>query len=84
MWQYYYIYLPKHKNGACNTHWDFFFFSNFSGNNGIVFINFYADWCRFSNMLAPAWDEAADKVKNMYPEEGKVVIGKVDCDSESK
>ena len=28
-----------------------------------VFLNFYADWCRFSNMLAPIWDEGADKVR---------------------
>ena len=28
-----------------------------------VFINFYADWCRFSNMLSPIWDEFADKAK---------------------
>ena len=31
--------------------------------NEFVFINFYADWCRFSNMLAPIWDEFADKAK---------------------
>ena len=28
-----------------------------------VMINFYADWCRFSNMLSPIWDEFADKAK---------------------
>ena len=26
-------------------------------NNDLVLINFYADWCRFSNMLAPIWDQ---------------------------
>jgi endoplasmic reticulum resident protein 44 len=31
-------------------------------NNEFVFINFYADWCRFSNLLAPIWDEGADKI----------------------
>ena len=31
-------------------------------NNEFVFINFYADWCRFSNLLAPVWDEGAEKI----------------------
>lgn len=32
-----------------------------------MFVNFYADWCRFSQILAPVFDEAAKKVKDMYP-----------------
>jgi len=52
-------------------------------DNEFVFINFYADWCRFSNMLSPVWDEAADKAIKEFPEKGKVVFGKVDCDKES-
>jgi len=51
-------------------------------NNEFVFINFYADWCRFSNMLAPVWDEAAEKAEKEIPEKGKVVFAKVDCDKE--
>jgi len=50
-------------------------------NNDLVLINFYADWCRFSNMLAPVWDEGADKVAAQL-EGMKVVMGKVDCDKE--
>ena len=50
-------------------------------NNDLVLINFYADWCRFSNMLAPIWDEGADKVAAQLPGV-KVVLGKVDCDKE--
>ena len=51
-------------------------------DNEFVFINFYADWCRFSNMLAPIWDEGADKISSEMA--GKsVVVGKVDCDKES-
>ncbi|GLH01072.1 Protein disulfide-isomerase [Gryllus bimaculatus] len=50
--------------------------------NELVFINFYADWCRFSNMLAPIFDDAADKVAAEFPEPGQVVMGKVDCDRE--
>ncbi|KAF7272095.1 endoplasmic reticulum protein 44 [Rhynchophorus ferrugineus] len=52
-------------------------------SNELVFINFYADWCRFSNMLMPIFDEAADAIKKEFPEAGKVVMGKVDCDKES-
>jgi len=49
----------------------------------MVFINFYADWCRFSNMLAPIWDEAADKINEKFKDRpGKVAVGKVDCDKE--
>lgn len=52
------------------------------GDNELVMLNFYADWCRFSNMLAPIWDEAADKVAQEFPNPGQVVLGKVDCDKE--
>ncbi|KAJ8676476.1 hypothetical protein QAD02_012263 [Eretmocerus hayati] len=52
-------------------------------SNELVFINFYAEWCRFSNLLAPVFDEAADKVRDAFPQPGKVVIGKVDCDKEA-
>ncbi|XP_043269681.1 endoplasmic reticulum resident protein 44 isoform X2 [Venturia canescens] len=52
-------------------------------SNELVFINFYAEWCRFSNILAPVFDEAADKIHALYPSGSKVVMGKVDCDAES-
>lgn len=52
-------------------------------SNELVLINFYADWCRFSNMLAPIFDEAAEKVAAEFPQSGQVVMGKVDCDKES-
>jgi len=35
-------------------------------------------------MLAPIWDEAADKIAQEFPEPGKVLIGKIDCDQEGK
>lgn len=31
----------------------------------------------------PVFDEAAEKVSQLFPEAGKVVMGKVDCDRES-
>ncbi|XP_026742447.1 endoplasmic reticulum resident protein 44 isoform X1 [Trichoplusia ni] len=51
-------------------------------SNEIVFINFYAEWCKFSNMLMPIFDEAADEVSKAGYDSGKVVMGKVDCDKE--
>lgn len=60
--------------------------SNFDtvlAQNELVVINFYADWCRFSNLLGPIFDEAADKVAEAFPEQGRVVFGKVDCDQEN-
>jgi endoplasmic reticulum resident protein 44 len=33
-------------------------------------------------MLAPIFDEAADKVAAEFPTPGQVVMGKVDCDKE--
>nr|CAD7410481.1 unnamed protein product [Timema cristinae] len=51
-------------------------------SNELVVMNFYADWCRFSSMLAPIFDEAADLVAAEFPEAGQVVLGKVDCDKE--
>jgi len=51
-------------------------------NNDLVLINFYADWCRFSNMLSPIWDQGADKVAAEFPDK-KVVLGKVDCPAQA-
>ncbi len=35
-------------------------------------------------MLAPIWDESADKIMQEFPEPGRVLIGKVDCDKEGE
>ena len=48
-------------------------------DNEFVMVNFYADWCRFSNLLAPVWDEGADLINKELAGQ-KVVVGKVDCD----
>ena len=47
-----------------------------------VFINFYADWCRFSNMLSPIWDEGAEKISSELAGQS-VLVGKIDCDAQS-
>jgi endoplasmic reticulum resident protein 44 len=52
-------------------------------SNEVVFINFYANWCRFSQMLDPIYNELADKVAKEFPQQGLIAIGKVDCDSDN-
>lgn len=49
-----------------------------------MFINFYADWCRFSQILAPVFEEAYANVIKDFPEAGRVLFGKVDCETESE
>ncbi|XP_021962921.1 endoplasmic reticulum resident protein 44 isoform X2 [Folsomia candida] len=60
--------------------------SNFDAtiaHSELVFVNFYADWCRFSNLLAPIFDEAADKISGVFPDKTKVTLGRVDSDKHS-
>uniref|UniRef100_A0A0B6Y9C1 Thioredoxin domain-containing protein n=1 Tax=Arion vulgaris TaxID=1028688 RepID=A0A0B6Y9C1_9EUPU len=54
------------------------------GSSDIAIVNFYADWCRFSQILAPVFEDAAKKVhdESQVPP-GKVVFAKVDCDRET-
>lgn len=33
----------------------------------IIMLNFYADWCRFSQMLRPIFDKAADALSQEFP-----------------
>ncbi|KAJ1365712.1 hypothetical protein KIN20_026127 [Parelaphostrongylus tenuis] len=59
--------------------------SNFDAitkSNDIVFVNFYADWCRFSQMLKPIFAEASEKFQNLP--QGKVVWGAVDADRQAE
>lgn len=49
----------------------------------LVFLNFYADWCKFSQILTPVFDETAEKLNKEYPQPGKLLLGKVDCDKET-
>jgi endoplasmic reticulum resident protein 44 len=44
-----------------------------------VFVNFYADWCFYSNQLKPIFEEASGK----FLDPTKVVFAKVDCDRQS-
>jgi len=46
-------------------------------NNKIVILNFYADWCHFSQMLQPIFDQAASIV---HEEFNDAKMAKLDCE----
>ncbi|XP_052003175.1 endoplasmic reticulum resident protein 44-like [Xyrauchen texanus] len=52
-------------------------------NAGVALVNFYADWCRFSQMLHPIFEEASNIVREEYPDPTQVVFARVDCDQHS-
>ncbi|XP_074539665.1 endoplasmic reticulum resident protein 44 [Halichoeres trimaculatus] len=52
-------------------------------NAGVALVNFYADWCRFSQMLHPIFEEASNVVREEFPNIKQVVFGRVDCDQHS-
>lgn len=47
-------------------------------NNQVVFVNFYADWCRFSQQLKPIYEEASERFKDRPA--GLVAWASVDSD----
>ncbi|XP_028144537.1 endoplasmic reticulum resident protein 44 [Diabrotica virgifera virgifera] len=51
-------------------------------SNELAFIMFYTDWCRHSRALMPIFDETADGIAKEFPEAGKVVLGRVECERE--
>ncbi|KAH9495745.1 Endoplasmic reticulum resident protein 44 [Bulinus truncatus] len=53
------------------------------GSSDVAVVNFYADWCRFSQILAPTFEEAGKKIKEEFPDSGKIIFAKVDCDKET-
>lgn len=58
-------------------------FNHLSSSHELVFINFYADWCRFSQILAPIFEEAYVKTLKEFGTTGRVLFAKVDCEKES-
>ncbi|VDL83948.1 unnamed protein product [Nippostrongylus brasiliensis] len=55
-------------------------FDTITKSNEVVFVNFYADWCRFSQMLKPIFAQASERFQNLP--QGKVVWGSVDADAQ--
>eukprot|EP00911_Craspedida_sp_UC1_P001907 UC1_evm1s1465 len=43
----------------------------------VVMVNFYADWCRFCQMLKPVWQDAADSLAS----NARVKLARVDCEA---
>lgn len=64
------------EEGAIKKFTDQTFSSDTS--QGVVLVDFYADWCGPCRMLTPVLQEVASELS------GKVVIGKLDIDSEQK
>ncbi|GFO18478.1 endoplasmic reticulum resident protein 44 [Plakobranchus ocellatus] len=52
------------------------------GASDLAIVNFYADWCKFSQILAPTFDEAGKKIHEEKENPGNIVFAKVDCDRE--
>jgi len=57
-------------------------FDSVLSGHELVLVNYYANWCRFSQMLEPIFDEFADKLAQELPAT-QVAAGKVDCDVET-
>ena len=43
----------------------------------VVMVNFYADWCRFCQMLKPVWQDAAD----LMADDARIKLARVDCEA---
>uniref|UniRef100_A0A6A7FVD2 Endoplasmic reticulum resident protein 44-like n=1 Tax=Hirondellea gigas TaxID=1518452 RepID=A0A6A7FVD2_9CRUS len=74
--------LPRIEGNAISL--DSSNFNDTISKNQVVLLNFYADWCRFSQMLSPIWDELATIVSKKFPEPGKAIIAKVDCEQQQE
>jgi len=55
-------------------------YEEYKASREILFFNFYADWCRFSQQLKPVFDKAAATLHAEFP--NQVLLGKVNCDRE--
>ena len=48
----------------------------------IIFVNFYANWCHFSRLLTPIFQDAYNEIRKEFESE-RVLFAKVDCDHET-
>ena len=54
------------------------------GSAKVSFVNFYADWCKFSRMLAPIFEETSKALESEFPGVTTLVMARVDCDAQSE
>eukprot|EP00041_Stephanoeca_diplocostata_P036423 m.1330613 g.1330613 ORF g.1330613 m.1330613 type:complete len:445 (-) comp24862_c0_seq7:3032-4366(-) len=52
-------------------------FNELSKNTELMVVNFYANWCRFSQMLKPIYAQTASQLKD----EPRVRLGSIDCEA---
>ncbi|CAB3989814.1 Endoplasmic reticulum resident 44, partial [Paramuricea clavata] len=50
------------------------------GKAKVTFVNFYADWCRFSQMLKPTFEQTANILKEEFPND--LVLARIDCENQ--
>ncbi|XP_028393511.1 endoplasmic reticulum resident protein 44-like [Dendronephthya gigantea] len=50
------------------------------GKAKVTFVNFYADWCRFSQMLKPTFEQTANILKEEFPND--LVLARIDCEDQ--
>uniref|UniRef100_UPI00358F539F endoplasmic reticulum resident protein 44 isoform X2 n=1 Tax=Myxine glutinosa TaxID=7769 RepID=UPI00358F539F len=53
------------------------------GSADLALVNFYADWCRFSQLLHPIFDEAAFITVQEFPQDKAIVFARVDCEQQA-
>ncbi|XP_030374773.1 endoplasmic reticulum resident protein 44 [Scaptodrosophila lebanonensis] len=52
--------------------------------NQLVLILFYNNWCMWSRKMLPAFDKAADLIRNKFKPPGTALLAKVECDKNVK
>uniref|UniRef100_A0A6P7G8H5 Endoplasmic reticulum resident protein 44-like n=1 Tax=Diabrotica virgifera virgifera TaxID=50390 RepID=A0A6P7G8H5_DIAVI len=55
---------------------------NILASNELIFVMFYTNWCKYSQLTLPIFDETAEAIAKEFPGAGRVFLGKVDCDKE--
>ncbi|XP_065192743.1 endoplasmic reticulum resident protein 44-like [Sycon ciliatum] len=55
-------------------------FDSIISGNQLVIVNFYANWCRFSQMLTPIFEEASNKIQGEFST--GVALGRVNCEAQ--
>ncbi|KAL2652902.1 hypothetical protein R1flu_021030 [Riccia fluitans] len=56
-------------------------FERYSHEFPILLVNYYAEWCVYSQRLKPSWEKAAQILHERYnpDDDGRILLAKVDC-----